>query len=42
MDIESPSRELINLFYHTVLLTQIERYDWTSEDSDNEKITLDI
>ena len=39
---ESLSCEFINMCYHIVLLTQIERYNWISEDSDNEKITLDI
>ena len=41
-DKESLSCEFINMCYHIVLLTQIERYNWISEDSDNEKITLDI
>lgn len=39
---ESLSCEFINMCYHIVLLTQIERYNWISEDSDNGKITLDI
>ena len=39
---ESLSCEFINMCYHIVLLTQIERYNWISEDSDNEKITLEI
>lgn len=41
-DKESPSCEFMNMCYHIVLLTQIERCNWISEDSDNEKITLDI
>ena len=41
-DKESSSCEFTNLCYHIVLLTQIERYNWISEDSDNGKITLDI
>ena len=41
-DKESSSCEFTNLCYHIVLLTQIERYNWISEDSDNEKITLGI
>ena len=41
-DKESSSCEFINMCYRIVLLTQIERYNWISEDSDNEKITLDI
>ena len=39
---EYPLCEFINLCYRIVLLTQIERYNKTSEDSDTERITLDI
>ena len=41
-DKESSSCEFINMCYRIVLLTQTERCNWISEDSDNEKITLDI
>lgn len=41
-DKESLLCEFINMCYRIVLLTQKERCNWISEDSDNEKITLDI
>lgn len=41
-DKDSSSCEFMNMCYRIVLLTQIERCNWISEDSDNEKITLDI